>query len=219
MGAGWNPAPTDDRKFNDRVAVVSGKDDRHLTVFLCGDVMTGRGIDQILPHPSDPRIYEEVVSDAPAHVQLAEKANGPVPHPVDPSYVWGDAFTEFEHAVPDARIINLETSVTRSGEPCPKGINYRMHLENVGCLTSASIDVCALANNHVRDYGDAGLVETLETLERAARGLREPGERLRKLAGPPSSTCRGIRESSFMLSAASRAAFLRVGPQPTSTSA
>ena len=29
-----------------------------VTLFLCGDVMTGRGIDQVLPHPSDPRIYE-----------------------------------------------------------------------------------------------------------------------------------------------------------------
>ena len=27
-----------------------------ITIFLCGDVMTGRGIDQILPHPSDPTI-------------------------------------------------------------------------------------------------------------------------------------------------------------------
>ena len=25
-----------------------------ITIFMCGDVMTGRGIDQILPHPSDP---------------------------------------------------------------------------------------------------------------------------------------------------------------------
>lgn len=32
--------------------------ERLVTVFLCGDVMTGRGIDQILPHPSDPRIQK-----------------------------------------------------------------------------------------------------------------------------------------------------------------
>jgi len=25
-----------------------------VTMFLCGDVMTGRGVDQILPHPGDP---------------------------------------------------------------------------------------------------------------------------------------------------------------------
>ncbi|MDJ0592550.1 MAG: hypothetical protein QNJ72_21590 [Pleurocapsa sp. MO_226.B13] len=29
-----------------------------IVIFLGGDVMTGRGIDQILPHPSDPFIPE-----------------------------------------------------------------------------------------------------------------------------------------------------------------
>ena len=32
-----------------------------ITLFLCGDVMTGRGIDQILPHPSNPKLYEPYV--------------------------------------------------------------------------------------------------------------------------------------------------------------
>ena len=31
---------------------------RTVTLFLAGDVMTGRGIDQILPHPGDPRTFE-----------------------------------------------------------------------------------------------------------------------------------------------------------------
>ena len=31
-------------------------------VFLCGDVMTGRGIDQVLPHPGDPVLYERVIT-------------------------------------------------------------------------------------------------------------------------------------------------------------
>jgi poly-gamma-glutamate synthesis protein (capsule biosynthesis protein) len=69
--------------------------------------------------------------------------------------------------------VNLETSVTRSEEPWPKGINYRMHPANVGCLAAAGIDVCVLANNHVLDYGYSGLVETLETLRRA--GLKTTG--------------------------------------------
>ncbi|MDH3676541.1 MAG: hypothetical protein OES12_13680, partial [Anaerolineae bacterium] len=29
-----------------------------ITIFLAGDVMTGRGIDQVLPQPSEPLIYE-----------------------------------------------------------------------------------------------------------------------------------------------------------------
>lgn len=27
---------------------------KHIRLFLCGDVMTGRGIDKILPYPSEP---------------------------------------------------------------------------------------------------------------------------------------------------------------------
>jgi poly-gamma-glutamate synthesis protein (capsule biosynthesis protein) len=42
-----------------------------------------------------------------------------------------------------------------------------MHPENVGCVTAARFDVCVLANNHVLDFGRAGLIETLQTLEQA----------------------------------------------------
>jgi poly-gamma-glutamate synthesis protein (capsule biosynthesis protein) len=145
-----------------------------LTLFLCGDVMTGRGIDQVLPHPGDPRIHEAGTGSAELYVRLAERAHGPIPRPVDFSYIWGDALAELERAGADARIINLETSVTRSDDYWRgKGINYRMHPGNVPCLTAARIDCCVLANNHVLDYGHAGLLETLETLREA--GLRSAG--------------------------------------------
>lgn len=38
--------------------------DETLRLFLCGDVMPGRGIDQILPTPSSPELYEPYVRDA-----------------------------------------------------------------------------------------------------------------------------------------------------------
>ncbi len=136
-----------------------------ITLFLCGDVMTGRGIDQVLPNPSDPRLCEPYVTSAVGYVELAEMANGPIPKPVDFSYVWGDALEELRDLRPDVRIINLETSVTKSEDCVPKGINYRMNPENIACLTVAEIDCCVLANNHIRDWGDSGLLETLETLE------------------------------------------------------
>jgi poly-gamma-glutamate synthesis protein (capsule biosynthesis protein) len=157
---------------------------RLVTVFLCGDVMTGRGIDQILPHPSDPWIYERFVQDARTYVDLAEEVNGPVPRPVEPSYIWGDCLTELQRVAPDARIVNLETSVTRSEDAWPKGINYRMHPANVGCLNAAAIDVCGLANNHVLDYGYSGLVETLETLHRAGLSTAGAGRTLASARRP-----------------------------------
>jgi poly-gamma-glutamate capsule biosynthesis protein CapA/YwtB (metallophosphatase superfamily) len=145
-----------------------------VTLFLCGDVMIGRGIDQVLPHPSDPRLYEPWVKSAVDYVKFAEQASGPIPRPVDASYVWGDALAELERVRPDARIVNLETSVTRSDDVWPeKGINYRMHPDHVSCLGAARIDCCSLANNHVLDWGHRGLLETLETLGRA--GVKTAG--------------------------------------------
>lgn len=135
--------------------------------------MTGRGIDQVLPHPSDPRLYESYMKSATGYVELAERKNGPIPRSVDFAYVWGDALEEFAEVKPAVRIINLETSVTTSGAPWPKGINYRMHPANTPCLTAAGIDCCVLANNHVLDWGEAGLLETLETLHKA--GIRTAG--------------------------------------------
>jgi len=136
-----------------------------LVLFLCGDVMPGRGVDQVLPYPCDPQIHEPYVHDARHYVELAERANGPIPKPVDFSYVWGDALAELERRAPDARIINLETAVTRNDEYWrSKGINYRMSPQNLPCLAAVGIDACALANNHVLDWGYAGLDETLESL-------------------------------------------------------
>ncbi|MGB5541296.1 MAG: CapA family protein [Gammaproteobacteria bacterium] len=140
-----------------------------LTLFLAGDVMTGRGIDQILPHPGDPHIFESWSRSALDYVQLAEQANGPIPRPVDFGYIWGDALPVLEQAAPDVRIINLETAVTARGRAWPrKGIQYRMHPDNIACLKVAAIDCCVLANNHVLDWDYAGLGETLASLDRAA---------------------------------------------------
>ncbi|MEX1203898.1 MAG: CapA family protein [Dongiaceae bacterium] len=155
-----------------------------VTLFLCGDVMTGRGIDQALPHPGDPRLRESYVTSALGYVELAETAHGPIPRPVDFAYVWGDALPELERVRPDCRIVNLETSVTRSEDCAPKGINYRMAPENVPCLAAAGIDCCVLANNHVLDWGPAGLLETLATLDRASIASAGAGRDLDWAAAP-----------------------------------
>ena len=148
--------------------VDSAKQKDTIGIFLCGDVMTGRGIDQILSHPSNPKIYEPYVKDARRYVELAEMVNGEISTPVNFSYIWGDALHELERVSPDLRIINLETSVTASNDYWRgKGINYRMHPENIQCVTAAKIDFCSLANNHVLDWGYSGLGDTLANLRKA----------------------------------------------------
>ncbi|MFB9466765.1 CapA family protein [Streptomyces cinereospinus] len=145
-----------------------------VTLFLCGDVMLGRGVDQILAHPGDPELREGYITDARDYVALAEAVSGPIPAPVDPSWPWGEALRVLDEAAPDARIVNLETAVTRCGSFAPgKQVHYRMHPANLPALTVARPDVCVLANNHVLDFGRPGLLETLDALGGA--GLRTAG--------------------------------------------
>ncbi len=154
------------------------KDTPGLRLFLGGDLMCARGIDQILPHPGDPRLYEAYVKDAGDYVRLAERRNGAIAQPVDFAYVWGAVLEALRQRRPDVRLVNLETAVTRQGWPHPKGINYRMNPANLPVLEVAGIDCCALANNHVLDWGEAGLADTLAQLD--AHGLRHAGAGLKR---------------------------------------
>jgi poly-gamma-glutamate capsule biosynthesis protein CapA/YwtB (metallophosphatase superfamily) len=143
-------------------------------LFLTGDVMTGRAIDQLLPHPGDPTLRESVVSDARTYIRLAEQTNGPIPAPIDFAWPWGEALEIVGQFAPDVRLLNLETSITAGGEFARgKGVHYRMHPDNIGCVAAIQPDVCALANNHVLDFGYQGLAETLRTLENA--GIHSAG--------------------------------------------
>jgi poly-gamma-glutamate capsule biosynthesis protein CapA/YwtB (metallophosphatase superfamily) len=146
----------------------------NVQLLLGGDVMTGRGIDQVLAQPGSPQLFEPYVCDAREYVRLAEQASGSIETPLAPACLWGEALALMDR-FPDAlRIVNLETSVTASDEAWPgKGIHYRMHPGNMECLLAARLAAVSLANNHVLDWGRAGLAETLASLERA--GLRSAG--------------------------------------------
>ena len=156
-----------------------------LTLFLCGDVMTGRGIDQVLEPSVDPVLFEPYVQSAEVYVGLAEERSGDIPRPVPPAYPWGDALDVLAEHAPAARIVNLETAVTSDGEPWPgKGIHYRMHPDNTDVLTAADLDCCVLANNHVLDWGRAGLGETVGSLVAADLATAGAGKDLAAAQAP-----------------------------------
>ncbi|MDX1636666.1 MAG: CapA family protein [Balneolaceae bacterium] len=156
-----------------------------LTLCLSGDVMTGRGIDQVLPHSVRPRLYERYVTDARRYLQLAERENGSIPEEVSYDYIWGDALTELVHFNPEVRIINLETAVTTHAEPWPgKSIHYRMHPGNTPLLKEAGIDCAVLGNNHVMDWGYEGLNESLDSLRQAGVHTAGAGKTRKRAAKP-----------------------------------
>ncbi len=145
-----------------------------ISLSFTGDIMTGRGIDQVLPHPGAPILQEPYRCDAREYVRLAEMAHGPIEPPVSYQCMWGEALRQLSRTAVDSWIANLETSITRSDDFWPdKLVLYRMNPENIGCLRAARIDCCCLVNNHVLDFGYAGLLETITTLD--AAGLRHTG--------------------------------------------
>jgi poly-gamma-glutamate capsule biosynthesis protein CapA/YwtB (metallophosphatase superfamily) len=94
--------------------------------------MTGRGIDQVLPHPCAPTLFETWVRDAREYVRLAERANGAIPWPVPAAYPRGEALAEMDRRADALRVVNLETAIASAGTPWPrKGIHYRMHPANL----------------------------------------------------------------------------------------
>lgn len=141
-------------------------DNSDITIFFAGDVMTGRGIDQILRHPVNPKLYEPYVKDARDYITLAERKHGEIPRSVAGDYLWQEIACQWQKRTPLVKVINLETAITQSNQYWPdKGINYRMHPRNIDALTSASFDVCTLANNHILDWQQQGLLDTIDTLQ------------------------------------------------------
>ena len=76
--------------------------------------------------------------------------------------------------VADITVANLEIPLTNQGYPHPtKSIVFRCAPENVGGLYYAGIDVVSLANNHILDYMEPGIIQTQNILN--AAGIRHSG--------------------------------------------
>ena len=70
-------------------------------------------------------------------------------------------------------MVNFECPVTTRGRKIRKPYNFRMHPRFLSAFASAGIDVVNLANNHIYDYGKAGLFDTISYLDSV--GIRHVG--------------------------------------------
>lgn len=144
---------------------IPHKPDNAVRVFMGGDVMTGRLIDRLFPvHCAPVSEPAESIARTEELLQTVRAAHDDaVPH----DYIWGFARDAVDAAKPDFRLANLETSITTCSEQQDKRYTFRMHPENIACLTAMGFDCLSLANNHSLDFGRSGLVQTLVTLEQA----------------------------------------------------
>ncbi|HZV97485.1 MAG TPA: CapA family protein [Methylophilaceae bacterium] len=115
-----------------------------LTLAFAGDVMLGRGVDEALQF-------------------------------MRPEQPWGDMLPHLAQS--DLRIVNLECALTTHRQPWMHGrakmFHFRAAPSAVQVLQAARIDACALANNHILDFEEEGLLDTMRTLTVA--GIRHAG--------------------------------------------
>ena len=86
----------------------------------------------------------------------------------DPATAFGPIAAVLKSA--DFMAVNLETAVTSGGTPQPKTYHFRTVPAAFTALRDAGVDLVTMANNHVLDYGQAGLADTLA----AAKAARFP---------------------------------------------
>ena len=65
----------------------------------------------------------------------------------------------------DLAMANLEAPISTQGRPFKKRFTFRVPPSFVSGIYNAGFDVMTLANNHIMDYGDIGLYDTIEWLD------------------------------------------------------
>jgi len=109
----------------------------------------------------------------------------------DPATGFGPIATVLKSA--DFTAVNLETSVTSRGTPQPKTYHFRTVPTAFTALRDGGVDLVTMANNHVLDYGQAGLADTLA----AARTARFPyvgiGDNAAAAWAPYVTTIKGMK--------------------------
>ena len=109
----------------------------------------------------------------------------------DPATAFGSISSLLRAA--DFTALNLETSVTSRGIPQPKTYHFRTTPLAFTALRDAGVDLVTMANNHVLDYGQIGLSDTLAAVNTARFPYVGIGTNAAAAWAPYVTTIRGMR--------------------------
>lgn len=85
----------------------------------------------------------------------------------------------------DILTVNNEFPFTNRGMPTPdKTFTFRADTDTVSYLHDMGVDVAVLANNHIYDFGEEGLLDTLDTLSGAGIAMVGAGRNLEEASAP-----------------------------------
>lgn len=94
----------------------------------------------------------------------------------------------------DFSLVNLECTIAQSGKPFPsRAFYFRADPVAVNVLKRADISCVSLANNHMMDFREEALIETLKHLDKAKIAHAGAGENISKAQKPGIISVNGIK--------------------------
>jgi len=121
-----------------------------------------------------------------------------LPHLDNPRTAFG-AYADLLRAA-DFAMVNLETAITERGEKGPKRFHFRAPPVAYSAVKEAGIDLVSIANNHTLDYGEIGLIDTLDFAQLADMPVVGAGRNVTEAYTPFVTTVKGIRIAVVALS-------------------
>ncbi|HCU51043.1 MAG TPA: hypothetical protein DGG94_14800 [Micromonosporaceae bacterium] len=100
----------------------------------------------------------------------------------------------------DFAMVNLETAVTERGEKAPKNFHFRAPPSAYAAVKAAGVDLVSIANNHALDYGQVGLLDTLDFAKAANMPVVGAGHNVAEAYEPYVTTVKGVRLAVVALS-------------------
>ncbi|MCB2219446.1 MAG: CapA family protein [Bacteroidetes bacterium] len=96
----------------------------------------------------------------------------------------------------DFSIVNLETPITTSNTKIEKtGNNFKRHPDTIKHINDGCFDAVALSNNHIRDYGDTGVLDTIEICKQNKINTVGAGKNIQDAQKPLRIQIKGIKIS------------------------
>lgn len=96
----------------------------------------------------------------------------------------------------DLTVVNLECALTASNSPwpgAPKAFYFGAPPQAIDALTDAGVDLISLANNHVLDFDEGGMRDTLGHLRAHGISFAGAGENIDEALSPAIVDCCGMR--------------------------
>ena len=105
--------------------------------------------------------------------------------------IFGDTLPVLRGA--DLALGNIEGAITLRTGRVPKSYNFRFRPEILRPLREAGFDYLAATNNHVYDYGEGGLLDTIDALRESGIGTSGIGRNLEEASRPWETMVEGLR--------------------------